>query len=533
MKRRPLVTFIAVAALLLAAGYNGCSKDPAVVFSQPSTVAGNPISPTDGAAKVLAAVSETLARCFSGVSEAQAKEAILSTGGFAEKLGVDPGQYPVFSAIVAAESLGELIADRDSTRTCTASITALSCSDPAVRNAYDPAAADPFANSPALIADPDASLCAGVFTPTSASVQKLSGGYFHNCALTYGGDVYCWGKGDDGRLGQGSTSASGVPVKVQGLPGPVQDISAGMDFTCALAAGAVWCWGKGGWGTLGNGSGASSSVPVPVTGMQAGVESLSHGTGTSMCAIKNGGLYCWGYNLNGQLGNGTGGAGIYSNVPVAVQGLSSGVREAVTGAWHACALADSGVWCWGLQKEGALGGAPAGSQCYAGDACATTPGLVPGLVAGSIESLRGGFSSTCVRFMGGETQCWGRTAAGTGATPGPLAGFPAGIADVNPADASTCAIAQPEGRVLCQGANWAGQLGTGTTDLYASPQFVQNLSGVKDLSLAGAATGCALTETGQVWCWGDNGSGQVGAAAAATCPRGPCNPIPVVVKGMP
>ena len=85
-----------------------------------------------------------------------------------------------------------------------------------------------------------------------------------SCAIS-GGVVSCWGNGMFGRLGQGSASSSGVPVEVVGLPGPATSVAIGYDHACALLAdGELWCWGRGDHGQLGDGRGQSSLQPVRV-----------------------------------------------------------------------------------------------------------------------------------------------------------------------------------------------------------------------------------------------------------------------------
>lgn len=87
-----------------------------------------------------------------------------------------------------------------------------------------------------------------------------------SCAIDLTGAIRCWG-GDDqsGRLGNGSTGSSTVPVDVSGLPGPATHTAIGEDHACAaLASGDLWCWGRGISGQLGDGSTSSSLTPVRV-----------------------------------------------------------------------------------------------------------------------------------------------------------------------------------------------------------------------------------------------------------------------------
>ena len=102
-------------------------------------------------------------------------------------------------------------------------------------------------------------------------VVQVSNGMWHTCALIEGGRVKCWGRGQDGRLGNGSLSQSNAPVAVlegegsrRELSGALQ-VSAGDVHTCALVSGGnVKCWGEGDYGNMGNDSTSDRSVPVTV-----------------------------------------------------------------------------------------------------------------------------------------------------------------------------------------------------------------------------------------------------------------------------
>ncbi len=223
-------------------------------------------------------------------------------------------------------------------------------------------------------------------TGTLGNVASLSSGNNGYCAVLTSGNVDCWGEGQSGELGNGmdysvSPHGSAVPVSVQGVGGigtlgGVASIigeslnTSGTGGYCArLTSGKVDCWGYGFFGQLGNGtfySAGNRGSPVPVavkavggTGTLGGVASLDT-EGDGFCArLTSGKVDCWGYGVDGELGNGT----YYSDsphgsaVPVAVEGLGgSGTLGGVASVSGDCALLTSSkVDCWGYGAGGELG----------------------------------------------------------------------------------------------------------------------------------------------------------------------------------
>jgi alpha-tubulin suppressor-like RCC1 family protein len=112
--------------------------------------------------------------------------------------------------------------------------------------------------------------------PGLADVQAIATGggptdHDASCAVRADGSVACWGNGFFGRLGQGSADPSTVPVAVVGLPASATAVSIGYDHTCALLVdGDIWCWGRGDSGQLGDGMMTSSLAPVRVLRPTAG-----------------------------------------------------------------------------------------------------------------------------------------------------------------------------------------------------------------------------------------------------------------------
>jgi YD repeat-containing protein len=96
-------------------------------------------------------------------------------------------------------------------------------------------------------------------------VAEVVSGYVAAYAIRADGTVWAWGWNQYGRLGNGTTTASSVTVRVTGLP-EIRDLEAIYVYASALAAdGTVWGWGWNSDGQLGNGTTTNSSVPVQMS----------------------------------------------------------------------------------------------------------------------------------------------------------------------------------------------------------------------------------------------------------------------------
>ncbi len=136
----------------------------------------------------------------------------------------------------------------------------------------------------------------------------ISAGDSFTCALDAAGATWCWGRNDAGQLGNGTTAAAAVPQRVQGAPAFVALGSARGAHICALTAGGeAWCWGSNGALQLGS---PTASVGVPVAVVTAlRFRSVAAG-GSHSCGMDTAGVaWCWGGNDQGQLGAGGIGAG--------------------------------------------------------------------------------------------------------------------------------------------------------------------------------------------------------------------------------
>ncbi len=130
----------------------------------------------------------------------------------------------------------------------------------------------------------------------SAALSAISVGRGHGCAVTTAGAVYCWGANSAGQLGNGSTTDSRSAVMVTGASSGYVTVSTGRDHSCALTStNEVYCWGFNDFGRLGNGSTTSSAVPVRATEATGTIIDLGLRDYAS-CVLRNDrSVQCWGW----------------------------------------------------------------------------------------------------------------------------------------------------------------------------------------------------------------------------------------------
>jgi alpha-tubulin suppressor-like RCC1 family protein len=179
---------------------------------------------------------------------------------------------------------------------------------------------------------------------------EIGTGWYHSCARRANGDLVCWGNNDLGMLGDGTTDPSLTPQVVPGIS-HVAQLSVGNLHTCVRrTSGGVLCWGRGGAGQIGDGFTMDRYSPTEVVGLPSDVIGIS-GRGLSHCAwTRSGGVWCWGANDQGQVGDGT-----TANRPTPVRIAIDDAVLVSTGGRSVFAVRASGsVLAWG-QNGGALG----------------------------------------------------------------------------------------------------------------------------------------------------------------------------------
>lgn len=200
--------------------------------------------------------------------------------------------------------------------------------------------------------------------PPGVTFTSISGGGYHVLALDSNGHAWAWGFNTSGQLGNNSTRSTPDPVAAA-MPSGIAftAIAAGGYHSLAVDQnGRAWAWGGNRWGALGSGSTTVSSVPVAVS-MPSGITftAIAAGGDHSLAVDQNGQAWAWGYNRDGELGDGT---KVDRPTPVQVR-MSPGVRfTAITAGnnFSAGLDQDGHAWVWGQNDGGELGLGTSGSR---------------------------------------------------------------------------------------------------------------------------------------------------------------------------
>jgi alpha-tubulin suppressor-like RCC1 family protein len=384
----------------------------------------------------------------------------------------------------------------------------------------------------------------GVPGTPRADASAMSLGYEFGCAVVSNGDVRCWGDNGSGQLSQGNFANvgdnAGESTALVPLPRPAVAVAAGESFACAiLDTGQVRCWGDNDYGQLAQGnttpvgdSPGETAVPVAL-----GRRAVALTAGDShVCAIlDNGQLRCWGYNGDGELGQGNtddiGDDPGETTVPVS---LPRRVAAVAAGDYSTCVVLDNGqLRCWGDNSSGEL---MQGNEDDVGDSVGETTAAVD-TGGRAVRAITGGNSHYCAIYADGTVHCWGYSGLGNlGLGRTTNFGDDPGETNVGHTDLGgrravavaaghhhTCAVLDT-GRMRCWGYNGSGQLGLGNNlsvgDDPGESTAAVDLSGPVRAVAGGSGSTCAVNASG-LRCWGDASSGQLARGSTTSFGAGP------------
>ena len=398
----------------------------------------------------------------------------------------------------------------------------------------------------------------------------VGAGYEFSCAITTTGEGYCWGSHIFGQGGAGFAQRTNRFIQPISGGRTLATIDGASEAHCALTTtGEVWCSGNNVWGILG------TTVPLPLATEPCAAGRLCtfdplmveggltfaelDGRESHTCGLTPAGAaYCWGTSQAQVLGTGTDGTGSpcvfgpanCSPTPVPVLG---GLTFTTMAVGHtSCGLTAPGdplgnVWCWGENTWGPVGNGTNNNRYYA-----------PVRGGGEMEFvfIDGGSNNTCALTAAGDAYCWGwndrgQLGIGDNTLPGdctPTASFvacaktpvavPGGLKFVKLSVAEelagdhVCGITVAQD-AYCWGYNDKGQVGDGaSTTQYNAPTLVIGGHKFIDIATGGAHT-CGVTVERDIYCWGNNSAGQLGAGVLPGDPDtslGDTNPHPTPVK---
>ena len=346
-------------------------------------------------------------------------------------------------------------------------------------------------------------------------------GYYHSCAILNDGSVKCWGFNSRGQLGDGTTTDRSTPTAVDlGANMTAVAISAGERNTCAiLNDGSVKCWGENGGGQLGDGTTTDRTSPVAVdlpVGMTAVMISTAY---INTCAVLNdGSLYCWGDNTYGQIGDGT----TTDRLSPVQVGTDTWIG-AVGNKLGTCGIkSDRSLWCWGYNGWGTVGDGTTTDR--------TEPvevDLGANKTVRAIADIDAMNFNVCAILNDGVTKCWGENYDGYGVggvflgvsgqqnSPTTVSAFDylgQGIRTIESGLRHSCAITN-DGQLYCWGNNADGQVGNGNPSGWSTvvnvPLDLDPNVTAESVALGNWHT-CAILNDGSVKCWGWNSFGQLG-----------------------
>jgi alpha-tubulin suppressor-like RCC1 family protein len=351
--------------------------------------------------------------------------------------------------------------------------------------------------------------------------RAIGAGYAQSCALDALGYAFCWGDNRYSALGRTGITYDSIPVPVSGAL-RFASLTVGRGHTCGLtAAGQAYCWGSNTARELGAGT-TSDSIATPTAVAGGHTFTALSARGPFTCGIVTGGAaYCWGWQGEGELGNGSSGSFNPQPTPVAVNGGLT-FASITAGGSHTCGMTTTNVsYCWGNDYEGEVGDASPGGYYR------TSPTAVAGPTA--FTRVFAGEAHSCGLDASGSTWCWGSSYSGQAGD----AGFAPRYAPVQVSTPSpfvslglgaghSCGLTAA-GDVYCWGLNASGQLGDATALTKVNVVRVVTTEHFTAIA-AGYAHNCALTADGRAFCWGDDHIGQLGNGAFGMS----TTPVPVL-----
>lgn len=381
--------------------------------------------------------------------------------------------------------------------------------------------------------------------------------------ITTSGELWSWGNGALGQLGDGTVVSKSSPVQIGTLTNWA-DISVGDSFSTAIKTdGTLWAWGSGTNGRLGDGTSLAKSSPIQIGTLTNWARtSSSYATGYTLAVKTDGTLWAWGLGTNGYLGDGT---TINKSSPIQIGTLTNWLYVYAGASGPVAIKTDGTLWAWGFNSQGRIGdgttlnksspvqigtlttwanGGSGSQNSYAvktdgtfwawgqnnlgqvGDGTTTdrsSPVQIGTLTNWSTQqnTISGSVSSVMAIKADGTIWAWGRDSNGS-----------FGLGDTTSRSSPT-QIGTSTNNSKVTGkfsaffwsttnyANYGAGANTFMGRVQASnPSVVEIGNGITDLKYASVASlnagGAAVDTTGKLWAWGNNATGLLGQGDTTT-----------------
>ena len=340
-------------------------------------------------------------------------------------------------------------------------------------------------------------------------IVSIKGGYEHYLALAEDGRIYGWGNNGYGQMGNGNTTqpTESISVAATRFNESYKAIAigcCGYDSYAIAEDGTLWSWGRNNKGQLGLNDLTQREAPVQVTGGSiAGKTVVQVQGGESHVGVtcSDGTLHMCGRGTEGQIGdNSLSSTSVFKEIDCVDGGVKHFMIKVAPGRYHTTALSQQGkVWTWGYNDQGQIGNGSAN----------TTRIQTPYKVAfwwfnnQRFVQVYGGYLSTHAVTENGELYAWGWGAEGLLGDGGTAnQAYPTKIYGISGIVAFTHLHWRSSGAILTDGSVWftgrndEGQLGNGTTTdslnyirvNYASDITYRNFTGQHRCELAVLAT---------------------------------------------
>ncbi len=320
---------------------------------------------------------------------------------------------------------------------------------------------------------------------------SIVAGGLHTIGIAEDGTLWSWGYNSNGQLGDGAKRSKSIPVRVQQGGTTWKAVVAGKNHTVGIAEdGTLLSWGWNLNGQLGDGTTIGRTMPVRVQKIGTTWKAVAAGGTHTVGIAEDGTLWSWGENASGQLGDGS---TTDKSIPVRVQKIGTTLKVVSAGFNHIVGIdIDGTLWSWGANGRGQLGDG------------STTDKSTP------VRVKQAG--RTTGTFVNNTTK-WKAVSAG---------------------EHHTVAI-DIGGTLWSWGRNDNGQLGDGTKENKSTPVRVKQAGGTTgtfvnnttkwEVVSAGDKHTVGIAEDGSLWSWGKNDAGQLGLGNLGIDARDPITQI--------